>query len=108
MRPRGIEGGPKRTPQHIGDPFAHSDAYEVESVLAQCFKRGAAHFKVWAFPIMFSDFLSFYGEIELKTFVFLISIPKPNVCLSIVFPVLLSFAVNALLDSGMASGMTVE
>ena len=46
LRAKGEDGKPKRTPLHIGDPYAHRDSYEVEEVLAQCFKRGLEHFKV--------------------------------------------------------------
>lgn len=46
LRPRGEEGGPKRTPLHIGDPWAQEQSYQVEQVLAQCQKFGVDHFKV--------------------------------------------------------------
>ena len=46
LKAKGEEGGPKRTPLHIGDPFAHHDAYFVEEVLAHCQKHGSDHYKV--------------------------------------------------------------
>ena len=53
LKPKGEDGGPKRTPLHIGDPFAKEEHYEVETVLAACMKRGIEHFKV-LFPIFTS------------------------------------------------------
>ena len=55
LKAKGEDGKPKRTPQHIADPYAHQDSYEVEEVLAQCFKRGMEYFKVIlaAIPICF-------------------------------------------------------
>ena len=49
LKPKGEDGGPKRTPLHIGDVFAHQDRYEVEKVLAMCLKNGVEHFKVCLF-----------------------------------------------------------
>ena len=46
LKPQGEKLGPKRTPLHIGDPYAGFDSYEVESLLAQCFKHGDGHYKV--------------------------------------------------------------
>ena len=46
LKPKGVEGGPKRTPQHIGDPYANFESYEVEDIIAQCLKQGIEHFKV--------------------------------------------------------------
>ena len=46
LKPRGEEGGAKRTPLHIGDPYAHEESYEVSEVLAQCLQRGVELFKV--------------------------------------------------------------
>lgn len=33
LKPRGAEGGPKRTPPHLGDAWQHKPAYEVEEVI---------------------------------------------------------------------------
>lgn len=33
-RPRGADGGPLRTPQHIGDAWQTEESYEVEKVIA--------------------------------------------------------------------------
>ena len=46
LKPRGEEGGAKRTPLHIGDPYAHEESYEVSEVLAQCLQHGVELFKV--------------------------------------------------------------
>ena len=35
-RPRGQEGGPLRTPLHIGDAWQSEDSYEVDKVRSQC------------------------------------------------------------------------
>ena len=32
LKPRGAEGGPKRTPPHLGDAWQNKTAYEVEEV----------------------------------------------------------------------------
>jgi hypothetical protein len=35
-RPRGQEGGPLRTPLHIGDAWQSEDSYEVDKVRSRC------------------------------------------------------------------------
>ena len=34
LKPRGAEGGPKRTPPHLGDAWQKKTDYEVEQVTA--------------------------------------------------------------------------
>ena len=61
LKPQGVEGGPKRTPQHIGDPYAHFERYEVDNILALCLKHGIEHFKVSsnAFYVLYQSGLLF-------------------------------------------------
>jgi hypothetical protein len=33
LKPRGAEGGPKRTPPHLGDAWQKKNEYEVEQVI---------------------------------------------------------------------------
>ena len=46
LKAQGKPSGPKRTPIHLGDPFAHREEYQVEEILAECFWLGVEHFKV--------------------------------------------------------------
>jgi hypothetical protein len=32
LKPRGVEGGPKRTPPHLGDAWQNKPSYEVDEV----------------------------------------------------------------------------
>ena len=50
LKPRGEEGGDKRTPLHIGDCYAHYESYEAEEVLARCMQRGKYHYQVQLVP----------------------------------------------------------
>ena len=46
LKAQGKPSGPKRTPIHLGDPFAHREEYQVEEIMAECFRLGEEHFKV--------------------------------------------------------------
>ena len=37
LKPRGAEGGPKRTPPHLGDAWQKKTDYEVEQVTTDIF-----------------------------------------------------------------------
>ena len=43
---QGAEGGPLRTPRHIGDQFANHDEYEVEYILAEQLIRGVPRYHI--------------------------------------------------------------
>ena len=50
QKPRGADGGPKRTPLHNFDQYKGRDSYEVESILAEQWSSGRFLYQVTSLP----------------------------------------------------------